>query len=503
MSNRACSRRSFLRELGVGAAALAVAGQCRAQGAPARKPNIVFVYTDDQAAWTLGASGNAQAKTPNLDRLVREGAYLTNAFVTTPVCSPARGSLLTSRYGTELGILDFIPMPGHKLYTPDTQELGLDPKLVTFPEVLAAAGYTNGLVGKWHVGDWTENTDKRFHPTNHGFHYFMGLTGGGTTPKDPPLEKDGAVREFEGLTTDILADHAISFIKEQQDGPFLLCLHHRAPHAAWLPVAPEDWAPYENLEPEIPNPDYPDLDVARVKKMMREYLASVHGVDRNLGRVLDTLDELGLHDNTIVIFSADHGYNMGHNGIWHKGNGIWATKHLPPATENIASKYRPNLYDHSLRVPTIVRWPGVIAPGTEISETVSSLDWYPTLCAMAGAPLPEGATIRGRDFLPLLKGDRVEDWDNDFYAEYSMTCYCRTHMRAYRTQQWKLVRDFLNPERDELYDLDHDPAESTNRIHDDSPEVKEVIQRLHNKIIEHMRRTGDPVLALAEKHPNP
>jgi len=493
-------RRTFLRCLGVGAAALGggVLGRQRA-AASGRKPNILFVYTDDQAAWTVGASGNAQSKTPNLDRLVREGAYLKNAFVTTPVCSPARASLLTSRYGTELGILDFIPHPKHKLYTPDTATIGLDPSLVTFPEVLAAAGYTTGLVGKYHVGDWTETEDKQFHPLNNGFQYFMGLTGGGTSPENPPLEKDGKVQEFKGLTTDILADHAIAFLQEHRDEPFLLCLHHRAPHAKWLPVAPEDWAPYADLDPEIPNPEYPDLDTEKVKRMMREYLASVRGVDRNLGRVLAALDELGLSENTIVIFSADHGYNMGHNGIWHKGNGIWATKTLPLATENIASKYRPNLYDNSLRVPTIVRWPGVIAPGTVVTETVSSLDWYPTLAAMAGAAVPKGTLVRGRNFLPLLKGERVADWDNDFYAEYSMTHYSRTHMRAYRTPKWKLVRDFLNPERDELYDLEQDPAESTNRIHDESPEVKQVIAALHARIIEHMRRTGDPILSLAQE----
>ena len=435
------------------------------------RPNILFVYTDDQAAWTLGASGNPQAHTPNMDRLVREGAYLVNSFVTTPVCSPARASSMTSRYATEYAILDFIPHPGHVLYDPG-KIVGLDGDSVTFPEVLQAAGYTTGLVGKWHLGDWTQTDSREFHPTSHGFDYFMGLTGGGTSPDNPILEKDGKEREFKGLTTNILTDHAIEFLHANADKPFLLCVHYRAPHSRWLPVADADWEPYADLDPVIPNPDYPDLNVKRVKQRMREYLASVSGVDRNLGRLLATLEKLELEQRTIVLFSSDHGYNMGHNGIEHKGNGIWITNTRPPATKNVASKYRPNLYDNSLKVPAIVKWPGVVKPGTVIEENTSSLDWYPTIVAMAGASLPQNHRIRGRDLGPLLKGEKVEGWDQDFYSEYSMINYCRAYMRCYRTPQWKLVRDFLNPERHELYDLVHDRAESTNRIHDSNEGIQ-------------------------------
>lgn len=457
------------------------------------RPNIIFVYTDDQASWALGASGNTQAYTPNMDRLVREGAYLVNSLVTTPVCSPARASLMTSRYASEYGILDFIPHPGHRLYDPG-KIVGLDGRSVTFAEVLRDAGYVTGLVGKWHLGDWTEASSKEFHPTNHGFDYFMGLTGGGTTPDNPILEKDGEVRIFKGLTTDILTDHAIDFVEANADAPFLLCLHYRAPHSRWLPVADADWEPYRELDPAIPNPDYPDLNVKRVKQRMREYLASVSGVDRNLGRLLATLETLRLEKRTIVIFTSDHGYNMGHNGIEHKGNGIWITNRLPPATENIASKYRPNLFDNSLKVPAIVKWPGVVAPGTVIEQTTSNLDWYPTIVAMARADLPKDHRIRGRDLGPLLKGEAVEDWNDDFYAQYSMINYCRAYMRCYRTPQWKLVRDFLNPDRHEFYDLENDPAESTNRIQDSSRQMRRVIDRLDQKILDQMRANNDPLL---------
>lgn len=457
------------------------------------RPNILFICTDDQAAWTLGASGNPEAFTPNMDRLVREGAYATNSFVTTPVCSPSRASLMTSQYASEYGILDFIPHPKHRLYRPD-DKTGLDPDSVTFSEVLMEAGYTTGLIGKWHLGDWTLDPTRQFHPTSQGFQYFMGLTGGGTTPDNPMLELDGEVRKFPGLTTDILTDHAIRFIEANSEGPFLLCLHYRAPHSRWLPVADEDWAPYADLDPTLPNPNYPDLDIAQAKRKMREYLASTSGVDRNLGRLLNVLDEQGLTENTVVIFTSDHGYNMGHNGIRHKGNGNWMTNTPPPTTRYVAVGSRPNLYDASLRVPAIVKWPSVVAAGSVIEQTTSNLDWYPTLVEIAGGSIPAGKIVRGRSLVSLLKGEPVEDWDNDFYAEYSMTHYSRADMRCYRTPRWKLVRDFLDRARDELYDLGLDPEENINMIHDSRDEIQQVVAELHEKILARMRAVGDPLL---------
>lgn len=464
------------------------------QRAPAgKKPNIVVIYTDDQAFWTLGVSGNKQAYTPNIDRLAREGAFFKNAFITTPVCTPARASMMTSRYASEYNLFDFIPQPGHKLY--DAQNpVGLDTASVTFAEVLQASGYATGLVGKWHLGDWTQSADRRFHPTRHGFDYFMGFTGGGTGPKDPMLERDGVVRKFEGLTDDIFTSDAISFIESRRDNPFLLCLHLRSPHAAWLPVAEEDWAPYKDLDPDIPNPEYPDLDIAKVKRKMREYLASTSGVDRNVGRIREALSANGLADNTILIFTSDHGYNMGHNGIEHKGNGKWITKTPHPATANLARNSRPNLYDQSLRVPAIVWWPAVVRPNTIIEEVVSSLDWYPTLVEMAGEKLPPNQIIRGRTLLELLRGKKVKRWNNDLYAEYSMIHYSKAYMRCYRTPEWKLVRDFLDPQRDELYHLAEDPEERNNLINVKTARVERVIKRLDTRMRDQMKANGDPLL---------
>jgi len=456
--------------------------------APPERPNILFICTDDQAAWALGASGNKQALTPHMDRLAAQSAYLVNSFVTTPVCSPSRAATLTGKYGYEVDVLNW--------FKPTDQTNGLDPKHPTFVKTLRHVGYRTGLVGKWHLG-----MNDRFYPTKQGFDYFMGHRHGGFKVVDPELEEMGEEKSYTGLTADILADHAIGFIEthldENEEQPFLLCWHTRAPHYRWLPVAPEDMEPYSE-DVKIIIPEYPGLDTVNVTRMMREYLASTRSVDRNLGRVLDALDDLEIADNTIVIFTSDHGYNMGHNGIWHKGNGKWILNHDVPATHNVAKNYRPNMYDHSIRVPTLVRWPGVVQPGTRIRETTSNLDWFPTLLEMAGIEIPESLTLRGRSLGPLLRGESPKNWDNDMYGFYSSSDEYAVQfveeMRMLRTPRWKLVRYLRAPERDELYDLAKDPEETNNEIA--NPEYASIVSELHQKIVRRMTETGDPAISL-------
>ncbi len=452
------------------------------------QPNILFICTDDQAAWAIGASGNDQAITPHMDRLASQSAYLVNSFVTTPVCSPSRAATLTGQYGYEVGV--------HNWYKPTDQTNGLDPTVTTFAETLRDAGYRTGLVGKWHLG-----MNDRFYPTLQGFDYFMGHRHGGFKVVDPELEEMGKEKTYAGLTADILANHAIGFIEnhlnQSEDQPFLLCWHTRAPHFRWLPVAPEDSEPYSD-DFEISIPEYPDLDTVSVTRMMREYLMSTRSVDRNLGRVLDALDELNIADNTVVIYTSDHGYNMGHHGIWHKGNGKWILNHEVPATHNVAKDYRPNMYDHSIRVPSLVRWPGVTEPGTRILQTTSNLDWFPTLLDMAGVKKSETLNLRGHSLTPLLRGESPESWDHHMYSFYSSSKEYAVQfvdeIRMVRSDRWKLVRYLRAPERDELFDLANDPNESKNQIA--NPEYVKVIEALHARIVHQMTLTDDPALPL-------
>ncbi len=450
----------------------------------AERPNVIFIMTDDQADWALGASGNRDAYTPNLDRLAREGAMFVNAFVTTPVCSPSRASLLASRYSTELGVVDYLND------RPRGFRRGLDSTRPTWPRAFARGGFETSLVGKWHVG-----SEEWHHPARFGYQRFSGFRRGGYTSRDAQVEILGRVQTLSGYTADRLTDLAIEFVTQSRAAPFLLSLHYWAPHAntrertpdgdrTWLPLKDEDWKRFERATPSLPHPNYPDLDRPRAARLMREYLGSVASVDRNVGRLLASLDELGLSDNTVVIYTSDHGYNLGHNGIWHKGNGRW----LLTTTRDS----RPNLYDTSLRVPAIVRWPRQIKPGTRIERTVTHLDWYPTLVALAGVELRGARGVRGRNLLPLLKGESVP-WNDDLFVQYSMRHAEWAELRAYRTPEWKLVRDFRRSGKDELYDLANDPDERKNLIAVRDPTIRKRKKELAQRLWETMQAVDDPV----------
>ena len=441
------------------------------------RPNIVFLYADDQAAWTVGALGNTQARTPYLDRLYAEGVGLTNAFTTTPVCSPSRAGLMASRYGTEVGITDYLN-PSRE---PDN---GLDAGLRTWPELLQEAGYETAFVGKWHLG-----SRDRFLPANHGYDSFYGFRVGASISKDPLVETEGSVRVVRGYTPDILTDEAIRIVRASVgDAPFLLSLHFWAPHAntsnrtpggdrTWLPLRDADWNPFRRLDVALPQPRYPGLDVPRARRMLAEYLGAVASLDRNVGRLLAALDDLGIADDTIVVFTSDHGFNMGHNGIWHKGNGRWLLE------ENRG--FRANMYDHSIRVPAVVRWPARLRSGATVDAVVTNLDWFPTILAMAGVVAPPDAVIRGENFLPLLEGRRIP-WRTAFYGEYRQLHQEQVDQRMWRTPEWKLVRD-SRPGMDELYHLPEDPEERVNLVRDQRPEIQAEIVRLDAALRARMR----------------
>ena len=212
------------------------------------RPNIIFLCTDDQAQWAVGAYGNREIKTPNMDRLAARGAIFRNAFTITPVCSPSRAALMTSRYPSELGIADWID-PRKE---PD---IGLAPAAVTWPELLRGFGYATMLAGKWHLG-----TRDEFHPTRQGFDRFFGFRDGSNQPIDPRLEVDGQVRQLKGSLPDLLVDEGLRFIDGHRQGPFLLSIHFRAPHTPYGPVPEADSAPYRTLDPAFP--DVPGLRVS-------------------------------------------------------------------------------------------------------------------------------------------------------------------------------------------------------------------------------------------------
>jgi len=440
---------------------------------PPQPLNLISIVTDDLADWSLGSYGNRESRTPNIDRLAHEGARFKNAFVPTPVCSASRASFLTGLYSTQTGITDFIH-PGPE------RDLGLPGTLTTWPEVLRAHGYKTALIGKWHLG-----TAPRFHPTQHGFDIFYGFLGCCTDPMDPILEVDGKDQKFQGATADLVTDEALRFIENQATRPFALSLHFREPHIKYVPVRDQDMAPFTRLDPTVPLA--PGLDEQQIKNWTREYYASVHSIDRNVGRLLQKLNDLQLSGHTIILFTSDHGYMIGHHGLHGKGNARWAAggvpMYFPPPF--------PNMYEMSLRVPLLVRWPGIGKRGTEISEAISNVDTFASVLGMLGIPMPKGVTQEGADFSPLLRGQRIP-WRDAVFGQYDLHNSGLAFMRAIRTGDWKLVRYYGTNSLDMLFHLKDDPGEATNLY--GKSQTNQIQQSLQERLTAWMQSIDDPIL---------
>jgi choline-sulfatase len=457
------------------------------------RPNILFIMADDMGPWTLSINDDPNTYTPQLDKIGREGAVFNNCFASGAVCSPSRASMMTGRYPSETGITDYIP---------EGDSSGVDLSLKMFPELLQDAGYRTLMVGKWHLG-----VPSDYLPTERGYDRFTGFPRGGMQSMSPRIQVEGKWKVAEGAyTPDVLADYAMNYIKtfnpKETGKPFLLSLHFWAPHAnldfpegmepdykgrSWLPMQEVDLARWKEADIELPEPDFPELDVDLSQRMAREYYSSVHSVDRNVGRVMRLLDELELADNTLVIFTSDHGYMMGHHGLWHKGNGRWLTVDgVDPA--GIYGDSRPNLYDQSIRVPCVMRWPDKVRAGIRIEHTVSFPDFYPTLLEIAGVEKPEDVLLRGESIMPLLREEQVS-WDNDLYAEY-------INLRTYRTEEWKLVLDFSERRLHELYNLIEDSREHINLFNSEVAEVISHKKVLKEKLFDKMKLINDPLLTL-------
>lgn len=462
------------RILSVFAAMLGMALPARAADPP--RYNLIAVVTDDQARWALGCYGNKEIKTPNMDRLAKEGAKFLNAFTVTPVCSPSRVAYLTGRHGIELGVTDYINGREH------AEGVGLPPGTPTWPMFLKHTGYSTALFGKWHLGGQPHQ-----HPNECGFEYFFGEPRGSYAPRNPTLERNGKPVKTKGFSADVVTDDALRWLglhnKNYPERPFAICLHFREPHSPYAPVAPVDAAVHAKLDPTVP--DEKGLVPEHVKRLTREYYGAVAAVDRSLGRVLDLLDELKLTDRTIVMFTSDHGYNIGHHTIQHKGNGHWIAG-------GVRGPKRPNMWDTSMRIPLLVRWPGVVKPGSEISEVVANIDTMASVCGMLGVEVPSGCRHRGRDFSPLLRGEKLANWRTELCGAYDLHNVGLAYMRMVRTPEWKLVRHYKADGLDELYDLKNDPGETRNLYNDPSSRV--VKTGLQTMLDAWMKEVNDPLL---------
>jgi arylsulfatase A-like enzyme len=447
---------------------------CASQAAP-KQPNILFIFSDDHAYQAISAYGEERKllETPNLDRIAREGMRFDRCLVNNSICGPSRAAILTGKYSHANGFYN-------------NTNSRFDGAQMTFPKLLRGAGYQTAIVGKWHLVS---------EPT--GFDYWHILPGQGVY-YNPPMNRNGAQVKHSGYTTDLLTDFAIDWLKQRDKSrPFLMMCQHKAPHREWDPnlkylghdndrkypepatlfddysgrgaaehkqdmtiaktMTPKDLklSPPPQLTPEQrkewdayyeprneafrkANPQGRDLVRWKYNRYMHDYLGCIKSVDESAGRLLKFLEDEGIADNTLVVYSSDQGFYLGEHGWFDKR---W-------------------IFEESLRTPLLIRWPGVIKPGGVNKDMVANIDFGPTFLDAAGLPVP--GEMHGRSMVSILKGQTPADWRKSFYYHYYEYPGPHDVPRHYGlvTERHKLVH-FYEPQFSywELFDLKNDPQE--------------------------------------------
>ncbi len=437
-------------------ALLAFMGLTAAIATPAtsvERPNVVFILIDDQRFDAMSALGHPFLETPHLDRLIERGVLFENAFVTTSLCSPSRASILTGQYAHEHGVLD--------------NRTRLDPDVPTFPVELQRAGYRTAFVGKWHMGGSSDEP-------RPGFDRWVSFPGQGVY-FNQTFNVDGERAPRQGYTTDLITDYALEFLADQQRGgsaaPFLLYVSHKAVHAPFRPAerhlgsyAGQRYPPpstmanrHENYEGkprwvEAQRRSWHGVDglydnSVDFQQFALDYAETMRAVDDSVGRIVDDLEQRGLLDRTLLVFTSDNGFQFGEHGLIDKRT----------------------MYDTSIRVPLVVlaEWLEGGAGGQRRSEMIVNLDFAPTFLDAAGIEAP--ATVQGRSFLGLLAHgpDRAQPpWRDAFLYEYFWErAFPQTPtVLGVRTDRYKLMRFHGIWDRYELYDLEQDPGERRNLL---------------------------------------
>jgi arylsulfatase A-like enzyme len=481
-----------------------------AERADHSRPNILFIMADDHAAHAMSCYGSRINKTPNLDRIVNEGMRFLNCFAVNAICTPSRAAILTGKYSHINGVTVFNRFDGSQ---------------PTVAKMLQKAGYHTGMIGKWHL-----TSD----PT--GFDYWNILPGQGKY-HDPDFIEMGNRKMIKGYATDIITDLSISFLKDRpKDKPFFLMCHHKAPHRPWEPDEKHAhmYDDVEIPEPETFNDDYKtrsaaapeatmridrnltrndlkikpppglkpkelakwnqtvdmemEVDVKGEKKTLtgqalkkwkyqkyiKDYLRCIASVDDNVGRLLDYLEQAGLKEDTIVIYTSDQGFFLGDHD--------WFDKRF--------------MYEESLRMPFLIRYPDKIKPGTTQSDMILNVDFAPTFLEYAGLPIP--SEIQGRSFVSLLNGEHPKNWRKTMYYRYYHYPGDHQVQQHYgvRTERYKLIY-FHRINQWEFYDLQKDPHELNNLYGEPAyaatiTELKSEMERLRKNLNDHDQYVEGP-----------
>ena len=454
------------------------------------RPNILFILTDQQRFDTLGANGNRICQTPSTDFLAREGMNFTHAFTATSLCSPARACLLTGLYSHNhtMTNLTNTRIPGVE---------DLPDHLTTHAMLLGDAGYRMGYAGKWHTGKTKSPLDWGFddYRPGDGWHEWH--------PEGTRLENESVIRLGYDQDRPMAArvprplaeypelgrtDAAIAMLEEYAagDAPFCLQLNYFGPHYPhYLPEPyhsmydPAQIPPWGNFEarPSVPHHGYrwlrerwcaPTDQWSHYAEIMAAYYGQVTLLEHEIARVLKALDRLELTESTLVIFASDHGDMGGGNGLLQKGA--------------VA-------YDELYRVPLVARWPGRIEAGTRCDQMVNLFDLMPTMLEVGG--VQPAAALDARSALPLMRGEIPADWPDEVFCEYLADQAGDMELKILRTKTHKLAVNLSDA--DELFDLEADPGETTNRI--DDPAYRQVRAELVNRLDAQMVRTHDPLLS--------
>ena len=426
------------------------------------RPNILFIMSDDHAAHAMSCYGSRINRTPNLDRIADEGMRLDNCFCTNSICTPSRAAILTGTY--------------NHVNEVTTLSTHMDNRLTTYPKLMRKQGYETAIFGKWHLGQGPEHE-----PT--GFDAWRVLPGQGLY-HDPEMIDASGKRVWTGYATDLITDMSLEWLKgRNKSKPFCLMVHHKAPHRSWEPDEKHAtmYQDEEILEPETFDDDYGNRSAAaaaakmrmsdlndrdlkvpvpaglttrdekswRYQRYIKDYLRVIASVDDNVGRLLDYLEEAGLVEDTLVIYTSDQGFFLGDHG--------WFDKRF--------------MYEESLRMPFVARLPREVKAGSVSDDIVLNVDFAPLFLDLAGITVPE--EFQGQSFRPLLKGETPADWQQSLYYRYWMH---GAHHNVYahygvRTKTHKLIYFYNDgcgqagvteetfPPEWELFDLVKDPCE--------------------------------------------
>ncbi len=439
------------------------------------RPNILFVFSDQQRYSALGANGNRVVQTPTLDSLAAEGMVCDNLFSNHPLCSPYRAMLLSGRYGWQNHVID--------------NEYRLRTDIPTLPGTLRDHGYGTGQVGTFHLGKGPYREEDRY-----GLDYLGAVVDGGAHYFDRRYyENASGPTVFEGWTPEVETDLAIRFMERhldaRPDDPFALFVSWRPPHWVYEEY-PEAYAVYDPADVDLPD-NVPPHMAEFARREIADYYGCITGLDAQMARLLQGLDRLGLSDDTIVCYTSDHGDHLSSHGYGKPGD-VWLHESMR------ASKATP--YEESIHVPFIVRWPGVTPAGTRSDAFFGAVDLMPSLLGACGVELPDG--LQGRDVSGVWRGGSVPA-DRAHTPGAAESVYLQNmangwpnrdgwvgRWRAVRTGRWTYARWYANERGPWLFDRSEDPGEMINLAGSDGaqPIVEEMEERLHRW----MEATRDP-----------